>query len=102
MSLIAIFAAPNNSGTILSLKHTIAHQIICIREHIDSLYLKKIFRKDTSATKHHSTLLATEEKSNAINSKANMHKSGKSLLIPTPTESINWKEGNGKEGIEGC
>ena len=94
MCLLAVFAAPDSSGTAFSLKCTVANQLICLREHIDSLYLKKMFRKEFSTPKHRSTARPGAENSGTSVNRNGKGMNGKMRQVQSPANGSARKEGN--------
>ena len=85
---MCLFAAPCDNDSLPLLKQNISSQVMYFREHIDSLYLKKIFRKD-----------AIKQQSSS------MHKAKESAAttVPTKDEKLTQKQSPklnfaGKEG----
>ena len=87
MCLLGIFAAPHSIETMPSLKHMISSQILCLREHIDSLYLKKIFKKDTSTSRPPS------QKANGSAVRTVTAKDAKAAQVQSPAKKFAGKEG---------
>ena len=95
MCLLSIFAAPISNERMPFLKQTIASQVICAREHIDSLYLKKMFRKEMNTPKRRSTARTPEDKTNGSAVKNSTLKTATIDNVKSPKKSFA-----GKEGIE--
>jgi len=75
--LLCLFASPCDNDSLPLLKQNISSQVMYFREHIDSLYLKKIFRKD-----------AIKQQSNSIH-KA---KENAATTVPTKDEKLTQKQ----------
>ena len=87
--LLCLFAAPCDNDSLPLLKQSISSQVMYFREHIDSLYLKKIFRKD--AIKQHSNSVQKVKESTAT---VVPTKDEKSAQKQSPKRSFAGKEGN--------